>query len=119
MIQAILYTSGEKICGFDMAGHANYAPYGEDIVCAAVSVLAIATVNSLETQLGQIRANVSDETGRVSCFLQAVLDEQQEIIAQSIFQTLEIGLRSVEQTYPDYLKLRRTKIQRQRRCAHV
>lgn len=119
MIQAIVYTSGEKICGFDIAGHANYAPYGEDIVCAAVSLLALATLNSLEAQLGAIQATVDDEAGRVRCFLLAELSEEQAIIAQSIFRTLEIGLSSVEQAYPDYMNLKRTKIDIQRRCAYV
>ena len=34
---------------FVSKGHAGYAEEGQDIVCAAVSVLVINTVNSLET----------------------------------------------------------------------
>lgn len=116
MIKAILYISGEEISGFDVGGHAEYAPYGEDIVCAAVSLLTIATVNSLEAQLGDIRAQVAEE-GRVTCFLPEKLEGERLLIAQSILKTLEMGLTNVAQAYPDYIRLIRTKIDVQRRCA--
>lgn len=115
MIKAILYISGEEISGFDVSGHAEYAPYGEDIVCAAVSILTIATVNSLEAQLGEVQAQVAEE-GRVTCFLPEKLDARRLLIAQSILKTLEMGLANVAQAYPDYIRLTRTKIDVQRRC---
>ena len=34
--------------GFDCTGHAGFANHGKDIVCAAVSVLVINTINSIE-----------------------------------------------------------------------
>ena len=36
------------IIGFHMSGHAGYAEYGSDIVCAGVSTLAINCINSIE-----------------------------------------------------------------------
>ena len=39
--------SGEYL-RFTCSGHAEYADYGQDIVCAAISILVINTVNSLE-----------------------------------------------------------------------
>ncbi len=47
-----------------MQGHAGYAPRGSDIVCAAVSVLAQNTVNSIEhfTQ-DSFTADVDEENG--------------------------------------------------------
>ena len=111
MIKAILYIGDGEVKGFDVCGHAEYAPYGEDIVCAAVSVLTIAAVNSLEAQLGQIKAQVA-ESGRVTCFLPEALDARHRLMAQSILKTLEMGLVNVEQAYPDYIRLIRTKIER-------
>lgn len=40
--------SSGAVYGFHSKGHAGYAEYGSDIVCAAVSVLIINTVNSIE-----------------------------------------------------------------------
>ena len=34
--------------GFDAKGHAGYAEAGDDIVCAAASILMINTANALE-----------------------------------------------------------------------
>ena len=34
--------------GFQTAGHAGYADAGQDIVCAAASVLVINTMNAIE-----------------------------------------------------------------------
>ena len=44
---------------FVSKGHAGYAEEGQDIVCAAVSVLVINTVNSLETDRKSTRLNSS------------------------------------------------------------
>ena len=40
MIDAVIYYRGNKHAGFFLRGHAEYAQPGEDIVCAAASVLA-------------------------------------------------------------------------------
>jgi len=45
--------SDGDICGFEMDGHAGFAEYGQDIVCAALSMLSINTINSIAEQ-GQI-----------------------------------------------------------------
>ncbi|WP_026509286.1 MULTISPECIES: ribosomal-processing cysteine protease Prp [unclassified Butyrivibrio] len=37
-----------EILGFKLEGHAGSGEYGKDIVCAAISMLSINTVNSLE-----------------------------------------------------------------------
>ena len=54
MINAKVFWQGKRLIGFDIRGHADYAPHGEDIVCAAVSVLAITAVNSLLEQVGPV-----------------------------------------------------------------
>jgi len=49
MIQAVFYKdSNDCYKGFQLKGHAGFAAYGHDIVCAAVSALTINTVNSIE-----------------------------------------------------------------------
>ena len=42
MIQAIFFKNNENIIGFEIKNH------GRDIVCSAVSILSLNTVNSLE-----------------------------------------------------------------------
>ena len=39
--------SEKEITGFYSAGHAGYAESGSDIICSAISVLTINTINSV------------------------------------------------------------------------
>ena len=50
MIHVTIFCNEDRECvGFQTEGHAEYADPGEDIICAAVSVLVINTINSIET----------------------------------------------------------------------
>ena len=49
MTKVFIYKNEKNECvGFKTFGHAGYAEEGEDIVCAAISVLVINTMNSIE-----------------------------------------------------------------------
>ena len=45
---SIIKTRNGEYRGFNCIGHSGYAERGEDIVCAAISVLVINTINSLK-----------------------------------------------------------------------
>lgn len=47
MIQATFKQKNNRIYWFQVVGHANHAPLGQDIVCAGVSSLYIAVTNAL------------------------------------------------------------------------
>ena len=49
-----------KYRGFECNGHADFAAYGKDVVCAALSVLTINTINSID-QLTDDRIDESAE----------------------------------------------------------
>ena len=94
----------EMIEGFDITGHAGFAEAGEDIVCAAVSVLAINTINTLEKLLKQKFELVEDQKN--GGLLQVALSDegQNDPAVQLILSSLELGLKDVEQSYPKYIK---------------
>ena len=49
MIQVeILRDRDEVVKGIEINGHAGYAEYGQDVLCAAVSALALNMANSVE-----------------------------------------------------------------------
>lgn len=64
-------------------GHAEYAKQGEpDILCAAVSVLVIGTMNGLEALAGErFEAAANEETG----FMRYVFDEKHPLQEKSVF----------------------------------
>ena len=72
MIQVeIIRDASKAYVGFSIKGHAGYAEHGQDIICAAVSVLAQNTVNSIEqftddTFSGEIDEKTGSLTGLTS-----------------------------------------------------
>ena len=50
---SIIKTRNGEYRGFNCIGHSGYADAGEDIVCAAISVLVINTINSLDQLAGE------------------------------------------------------------------
>ena len=50
MTRVTLFREGERIYGCRAEGHSGWGEEGEDIVCAAVSVLTTTCVNALETE---------------------------------------------------------------------
>jgi uncharacterized protein YsxB (DUF464 family) len=49
MIKITVYKDSKSdYRGFEVSGHAGYAEAGQDIICAAVSVLTINTINAIE-----------------------------------------------------------------------
>lgn len=99
--------SKERILSFEVTGHAGYADAGEDIVCAAVSVLAIETVNSIDKMANhQMTVKEADEEGGyLSARIQSNLSPKQEEITQILLQHLYLSLEDVSSTYPDYVRI--------------
>ena len=62
MIQITIYKTYRDECmGFRAVGHAGMAEAGQDIVCAAASMLMINTMNSIERYTEDITSVVTDE----------------------------------------------------------
>ncbi|CAM3246750.1 ribosomal-processing cysteine protease Prp [Pediococcus acidilactici] len=105
MIQAWIYREADRISGFKLTGHADAGEYGKDIVCAAVSVLAINTVNSIE-QIASVMPLVEsddDNGGFLSVNVPESKDREAEQKAQVLLASFELGLRDISKTYDKYL----------------
>lgn len=101
MIRVTLLQKDGLLAGFECRGHAGYAPAGEDIVCAAVSVLTTTCVNAMETVAG-VTPRVSSGEGRLSMRLRPG-DRSGD--AQVILRTLRQGLGDIAEQYPEYVSL--------------
>lgn len=109
MIRVQFVKSGKNITGFQISGHAGYAPSGQDIVCAAVSFLAISVVNSLELQL-DIAGMEKSQDGFIYYRLPDFLNQEQQRTAQIILQTLAVGFQNLREEYPKYISIQNVKI---------
>lgn len=99
------------IFSYEVAGHSGYAEEGEDIICAAVSVLAIETVNSIDRlAFHQMTVKEADEEGGyLYAEVQKDLSEEQRFITEILLKHLYYSLEDVAETYPDYVKIERNK----------
>ena len=87
-------------------GHAGYAEEGEDIVCAAISVLVTTCVNALE-KVGGVKPELceNERTASIVVRLPEKLNDQQAHDAQIILNTVLQGLSDLRQEYPKYIRI--------------
>ncbi len=103
MTTAFIYQRGGWITGFEIKGHAGYAPAGADIVCAAVSAVSETTVLGLTRVLGlNCPVHTDEKRGALSCFLPP---EGADERAQVLLKTLVEGLTGIYQEYPGFIRI--------------
>ena len=77
-------------------GHAGFADYGEDIVCSAISVLTINTVNSLDRLTDDKFELFTDEDkGIIRMNFHSPVSRDAELLLKSF----ELGIRSIYEQY--------------------
>jgi uncharacterized protein YsxB (DUF464 family) len=86
--------------GFRCEGHAGYADSGEDIVCSAVSVLVINTINAIE-QLTEdaFEFGADPETGLIDLSFPEELHHDADLLMNAMV----MGLASIEENYSDFI----------------
>ena len=95
----VLKEKGGTYLGFSVEGHALFDQKGKDIVCAAVSILTINTVNALETFTDAVFSLKTDDG--ISLRFQSEPDEK----AKLLIDTYLLGLEGIEKEYQDYFRL--------------
>ena len=83
MITVTVTKKNNSYTEFTSKGHAGYAEEGQDIICAAVSVLVINTVNSLET-LTHDQISVKKRNGTFFVFLLEPVSEEGRLLMDSL-----------------------------------
>ncbi|MDD3415994.1 MAG: ribosomal-processing cysteine protease Prp [Lachnospiraceae bacterium] len=104
MITVDVYKDSNGVVSeFECLGHADYAEAGSDIVCAAVSVLVINTINSIDTFLQEdIHVRMDQETGNIYCYFGRIPSEGASLLLNSMI----LGLEDIEKNYGnDYIKI--------------
>ena len=105
MIQVIIYQGLDKrYNGFQVKGHAGFEDAGKDIVCAAVSVLVINTINAVEEYTKDRISVLSDEEdGCITCHFRGKPSKEAELL----LKTMVLGLRQMadDDNYAEYIQL--------------
>ena len=94
MIKATFKKSDGYVSCISISGHAFHSPIGTDIVCAGVSALFITIVNELSGEIVDVNSNNG----------QSIIIEPKR--KNTILITALIhGLQSIEEQYPDNIKV--------------
>ncbi|MGI6469616.1 MAG: ribosomal-processing cysteine protease Prp [Syntrophomonadaceae bacterium] len=107
MITVSIEYRDEQIVAFTITGHAGYAAPGQDIYCAGVSAIAQTAVLGLARHLStgpQVQI-VEGENNLLQCSLPVDLSSDDRYKAQLILSTMEAGLLSMQEAYPQYVKV--------------
>lgn len=107
MIRCIFKKTNENWISFTITGHAGFGEYGEDIVCAGVSALAISTCNSIEAIVGYTPIVETDHQNGGYLYFEALanLTTQQQFLTNVLLEHLYLGLASIEQEYSYYITI--------------
>ena len=107
---SILRNKKGLIHRYIVEGHADYREEGEDIVCAAVSVLAQTTLIALnevcKIDEKDLDFNIDEDIGYLEVNLPRNLDRDKASRAEIVLRTFEIGIKSIIETYPKYITLK-------------
>jgi len=105
MVEITVYkNTRHQIVGFHTFGHAEYAEEGQDIVCAAISVLVINTVNAIDAFTDDETSLVSDEvSGKIDFFVKGNPSKE----AQLLLNAMLLGLEDMadDEIYRNYMDL--------------
>lgn len=104
MTAITLYRTGDFYRGFEIDGHADSGRSGEDIVCAAISILGITAENSLELICGldDNEKNLKTRDG----YIYLCPEEYEGVEIQTILKMFKIGIDNIAEQYPQYVKLK-------------
>ncbi|MCD7818686.1 MAG: ribosomal-processing cysteine protease Prp [Lachnospiraceae bacterium] len=103
MIDFTVWKSKDQYRGFAFKGHAGYAEEGSDIVCAAVSALALNTANSIEAFTEDFFEQKLSEDGG---YLQMDFPNGTGEKASLLMDSLILGIRGIEADYgTEYITL--------------
>ena len=99
MIKVNIKRENKKVYEIVIKGHADYDTLGKDIVCAAVSTMAITTINgilSLEDSL-----DYEDNSGLLEIRTKEITD-----INQKLLESMIIMLEELKSQYPKNIEIR-------------
>lgn len=108
MITVTIDYRGAYITAFSITGHAGHKPAGEDIYCAGVSAVAQTSLLGLlkHMQTPPDYQVIEGDDSLMQCQLPGDISEADQTAAQVILTTMELGLRAMQEAYPQYIQVK-------------
>jgi uncharacterized protein YsxB (DUF464 family) len=100
MIKVIYEVKDDKYKSLDVSGHALSDEYGKDLICASVSSIMFGFMNALDALNENI--DIKQLTNEIK-----VVNKSDSGIVQNYFELVMIQLKTIEESYGDFIKLER------------
>lgn len=98
MIQVTIIRSNQLYRMMKVTGHANSAPYGEDLVCAAVAAVMTGGINALNVKTVKVK--------NIEGLSEIQVNNLQDQLNQSVLNVLSIQLQTIANAYPKYIRIK-------------
>jgi uncharacterized protein len=105
MIKVTLLVTDKGFASLEAKGHADSAPYGQDLICAAISAIILGGFNALTDDVASY--DVEAKPGHACLKSLKTPSQHDSIVLEAIVKQIE----SVAESYPDNVKLERKKAQ--------
>lgn len=100
MISVNVKFIGKDVESIEVSGHALFADYGKDIVCAGVSAVVIGGFNALEKYINDKSVELYENKSKLAI---KVLKTNETI--QTIISTILVQLQTIESSYQENIKI--------------
>ena len=96
------YASNNQVNFLEIKGHANSAPYGKDLICAAVSVVITGGLNALRNIKNY---EIKLDEGHAMFKTNVPLDAHDE----TVIETIICGLNTICEANPEFVEIKTDK----------
>ena len=104
----IIYSHNNDTHCLDIIGHAQFAKYGSDIVCAAVSMLYMALIDKM-WELYELKAFDTIDTysndGKSHLVVKDFNNAIHRLVVDELFSMVINGLKELSNNYPNHVKV--------------
>lgn len=99
MTKVKFFIGDNRLNGFEIKGHSDFADEGSDIVCSAISSASIMAVNTITDVIGD-SADVSCDDGYLSLRLTSAHEASYQIL-----EGLKLHLTEISEQYPNNIRI--------------
>ncbi|MDF9824422.1 uncharacterized protein YsxB (DUF464 family) [Breznakia sp. PF5-3] len=104
MVKVEVCKKADYISRITITGHANSAEYGQDLVCAGVSSIAVGILNTLD----ELCTNMCIlEMNDAHIYIEVKTDDK---TVQTILKTLYIQLKTMTESYKEYIEIMKVEV---------
>ena len=92
----IFRNKNQEVLGFECVGHAGFARFGQDIVCAGISILVQNTINSIQVYTEEgFKCEADEKSGDIRFHFEDVPEHDAALLIDSMI----LGLQGIQSSY--------------------